>query len=165
MLIKTYVEIDERAKILVMMVKYWAKRRELNDGTIYLFPTNLFKKAARGGTLSSYTWTLIVINFLQMRNPPVLPCLQEIHSEMAVNGALSVETVIIDQIDCSFFDDLSALSGFGKANTESIGLLLYRFFEHFAFEFDFNRSVVSVRYGKYLSKIEKGWHEGKSNLG
>ena len=33
LLIKTYVEIDPRARLLIMAVKYWAKRRELNDGT------------------------------------------------------------------------------------------------------------------------------------
>lgn len=30
-MIKTYVQIDERARALAMIVKYWTKRRILND--------------------------------------------------------------------------------------------------------------------------------------
>ena len=46
-LIRTYVDIDPRVRPLVMIIKYWAKRRALND-------------AAKGGTLSSYCWVMMV---------------------------------------------------------------------------------------------------------
>ncbi|RIB08256.1 hypothetical protein C2G38_2212127 [Gigaspora rosea] len=45
-----------------MIIKHWARRRDLND--------------AACGTLSSYTWTCMVLNFLQMRYPPILPVLK-----------------------------------------------------------------------------------------
>lgn len=98
-----------------------------------------------------------------MRTIPILPSLQEIHLEMHRKDQ-STTTTIIDGTDTSFFNDLLSLKGFGSRNTESIGFLMFSFFKHFAFDFDFNRSVVSVRCAKYLSKIEKGWHEGNITI-
>ncbi|CAG8770246.1 7436_t:CDS:2, partial [Dentiscutata erythropus] len=62
MLIKSYVNLDPRARSLVMTIKHWAQIRKLNN--------------AACGTLLSYTWTCMVLNFLQMRNPPILPVLK-----------------------------------------------------------------------------------------
>ncbi|CAG8541703.1 13033_t:CDS:2, partial [Dentiscutata heterogama] len=62
MLIKSYVNLDPRARPLVITIKHWARIRKLNN--------------AACGTLSSYTWTCMVLNFLQMRNPPILPVLK-----------------------------------------------------------------------------------------
>ncbi|CAG8724294.1 4080_t:CDS:2 [Gigaspora margarita] len=45
-----------------MIIKYWARKRDLND--------------AACGTLSSYTWICMVLNFLQMHYPPILPILK-----------------------------------------------------------------------------------------
>lgn len=49
-------------KVMAYIVKHWAKQRQVNEP---------YK-----GTLSSYAWVLLVINFLQQRSPPILPCLQ-----------------------------------------------------------------------------------------
>src|SRR5204863_6305226 len=109
-----------------MLRKYWAKSRMLND-------------AAGGGTLTSYTWILMVINFLQTRDPPILPSLQKLpHRQRMSNG-----------IDVGFFDDISKLKDFGSKNVETLGSLFYSFFVkyfpslhlltlRFAFEFDYN---------------------------
>ncbi|RIB18244.1 hypothetical protein C2G38_2245894 [Gigaspora rosea] len=61
-LIKSYVCLDSRVRPLVMIIKHWAQRRDLND--------------AACGTLSSYTWTCMTLNFLQMHYPPILPVLK-----------------------------------------------------------------------------------------
>ncbi|KAF0480816.1 pap 25a associated domain family [Gigaspora margarita] len=61
-LIKSYVCLDSRVHPLVMIIKHWAQRRDLNDAT--------------RRTLSSYTWTCMVLNFLQMRYPPISPVLK-----------------------------------------------------------------------------------------
>ncbi|CAO0792253.1 unnamed protein product [Mucor circinelloides] len=140
-MIKTYVAIDPRVRPLILIVKHWAKQRQLND-------------AASGGTLSTYTWTCMVINFLQTRNPPILPNLHEIPH------TLSNDNVQINGMNSSFCDDLSRLVGFGRSNHESLGGLLYAFFRKFAFEFDYATQVISVRSGKLLSRCEKGWHKG-----
>jgi DNA polymerase sigma len=140
-MIKTYVAIDPRVRPLILIIKHWAKQRQLND-------------AASGGTLSTYTWTCMVINFLQTRYPPILPNLHEIPH------TLSNDNVQINGMNSSFCDDLSKLVGFGRSNHESLGGLLYAFFRKFAYEFDYATQVISVRSGKLLSRYEKGWNKG-----
>ncbi|CAG8815865.1 26879_t:CDS:2 [Gigaspora margarita] len=67
-LIKSYICLDSRVHPLVMIIKHWARRRDLNDTTCR--------------TLSSYTWTCMVLNFLQMRYPPILPVLKISEKEL-----------------------------------------------------------------------------------
>ncbi|ORX82661.1 Nucleotidyltransferase [Basidiobolus meristosporus CBS 931.73] len=141
-MIRTYVAIDPRVRLLVMIIKYWTKRRVLNDAGV-------------GGTLSTYTWVNMILNFLQMRNPPVLPNLQSMAKDRPDMLA------IIDGVDTSFYDDFHSLIGFGDKNKETLGGLLFGFFKYFAHEFDYDRHVVSLREGGHLLKTDKGWHTGK----
>ncbi|KAK6336254.1 hypothetical protein TWF696_001815 [Orbilia brochopaga] len=134
-MVKTYVDIDPRVRPLAMIIKHWTKQRILND-------------AAGGGTLSSYTWICMMINFLQTREPPILPSLhQREHKKLPPQNG----------VDVSFDDDIEKLRGFGDANTESLGSLLFNFFKRYGYEIDFEKSVVSVRMGKLISKAEKKW--------
>ncbi|KAI7866588.1 hypothetical protein BDF14DRAFT_1810361 [Spinellus fusiger] len=132
-MIKTYVAIDPRVRPFIMVLKHWTKQRLLND-------------AAYGGTLSTYTWTCIAINFLQMRQPPILPVLHQMKSDTCVEP---------------FFSNVEKLSGYGNANCESLGGLLFAFFRRYALEFDYDHQVVSIRHGAYLLKEEKGWDIGQ----
>ncbi|QDS75129.1 hypothetical protein FKW77_007592 [Venturia effusa] len=134
-MIKTYVGIDERVRPLAMIIKHWSKQRILND-------------AGLGGTLSSYTWTCMVMNFLQTRDPPILPALHQLPHK---------ECLAKDGTDTGFNDDLDALRGFGSANKETIGDLLFHFFRKYAYEVDYGTSVISVRHGKILTRKEKSW--------
>ncbi|RKP10046.1 hypothetical protein THASP1DRAFT_6980, partial [Thamnocephalis sphaerospora] len=135
-MVRAYVSIDPRVRPLTMIIKYWSKRRELND-------------AAGGGTLSTYTWVNMVIFYLQTRSPPILPVLQQFkRPENAKPGY--------------FYEDVTQLTGFGYANHESLGALLYGFFKYYALTFDYEHDVVSVRLGRCLSKEEKGWHTGRN---
>ncbi|KAF9901505.1 hypothetical protein BX616_002236 [Lobosporangium transversale] len=138
-MIKTYVSIDPRVRPFAMIIKHWARRRVLND-------------AANGGTISTYTWICIVINFLQMRSPPILPKLHQIPH------VLSEDNQVINGNNTSFCQDLEKLEGFGLPNKETLGGLLYAFFRRFAIEFDYDNYVISVRNGCYLTKESKGWH-------
>ncbi|KAI9894592.1 MAG: hypothetical protein M1814_001947 [Vezdaea aestivalis] len=138
-MIRTYVEIDPRVRPLAMIVKHWTRRRVLND-------------AALGGTLSSYTWICLILNFLQTRKPPILPSLHERkrnrpHEAVGINGQPS-----------EFADNLRCLKGLGSANKESLGELLFAFFRRHAHEIDYDAFVASVRLGRAMSKREKGWH-------
>ncbi|KAJ3224402.1 hypothetical protein HK099_008507 [Clydaea vesicula] len=151
MLIKTYVEIDPRVKPLIMTVKHWAKSRKLND-------------AVKGGTLSSYCWVMMTLNFLQTRTPPILPSLQEIYSSQLKSNPDSVQPTIVDGVDCSFYEDLESLQTFGNKNFESLGSLLHGFFRHYAYEFDYTTQVVSVKHGSLLTKNEKGWDKDVERL-
>ncbi|KAJ9618308.1 hypothetical protein H2203_009225 [Taxawa tesnikishii (nom. ined.)] len=134
-MIKTYVQMDERVRPLAKIIKYWTKQRILND-------------AAFGGTISSYTWICMIINFLQLRSPPILPSLQKIPDvpRSTINGKPS-----------PFADDLESLKDFGKANTESLGQLLFHFFRYYGYEMDYGEYVVSVKEGRLLTRKEKGW--------
>ncbi|KNC99965.1 uncharacterized protein SPPG_05340 [Spizellomyces punctatus DAOM BR117] len=60
-LLKTYTEIDPRVKPLIMLVKLWAKNRDVND-------------SADGATISSYAYSLMILNYLQLRG--IIPSLQ-----------------------------------------------------------------------------------------
>jgi len=61
-LIKAYCNLDERVRPFLILIKEWAKKNEICD--------------ASKSTLSSYGWSLLGINFLQTREPPVVPSLQ-----------------------------------------------------------------------------------------
>jgi len=54
-------------------------------------------------------------------------------------------------------EDLETFRGFSAANKESIAELLFQFFRHYGHEFDYDTSVVSVRAGRLLTKVEKRW--------
>ncbi|KAJ8659778.1 hypothetical protein O0I10_004371 [Lichtheimia ornata] len=135
-MIKTYVALDPRVRPLIMILKHWTKQRRLND-------------AANGGTLSTYTWTCMTLNFLQMRHNSILPVLHQL---------------VGNKDDDSFCTDVERLRGYGEDNHESLGGLLYAFFRHFAVEFDYANQVVSVRHGRYLSKEEKAWDVGRNKF-
>lgn len=157
-MIKTYVQIDDRVRPLAMIIKHWTKRRIVNDaGNENPYHTHIFRSVltsiAFGGTLSSYTWICMIINFLQIREPPILPSLhQRPYLKLPSNSK-----------DSPFADDLDALRGFGSPNKETLGELLFHFFRFYAHEMDYDRSVVSVRSGKLTSKTDKGWHITNNN--
>ena len=58
---------------------------------------------------------------------------------------------------CDYFDDVEQLKGFGDVNKESLGELVWAFFEHWAWKHDYNNAVVSVRTGGFLTKSQKEW--------
>ena len=109
---------------------------------------------ALGGTLSSYTWICLILNFLQTRNPPILPSLHK-KPHLRKLGP--------DGQPASFDDDLERLRGFGHANNETLGELLFHFFRRYAYDLDFERNVISVREGKLISKEGKKWHLMQNN--
>ncbi|KAJ1336018.1 poly(A) RNA polymerase GLD2 [Microdochium nivale] len=140
-MIRTYVEIDDRIRPLAMIVKHWTRRRIIND-------------AAFGGTLSSYTWICMIIAFLQLRQPPVVPALHQRQHQMLPKK---------DGEMAAFADDLDQLRGFGDKNKSTLGELLFQFFRFFAHEFDYANNVLSIRLGKTVSKRDKNWHLGMLN--
>lgn len=101
-----------------------------------------------GGTLSSYAWICLILNFLQTRDPPILPGLHQLpHKEYIAN----------DGTESGFSDDIESLRGFGKENKETIGELLFHFFRRYAHELEYDNIVISVRHGRLLTRKEKGW--------
>lgn len=148
-MIQTYIQMDDRVRPLAMIIKHWTKRRILND-------------AGLGGTISSYTWICMILNFLQTRNPPILPSLHKLpYRKLDETGKRS---------QSEFADDLDKLRGYGKDNKETLGQLLFAFFRSYGYEIDFEKMVVSVREGRLLTREEKIWHlaglkkEGRDRL-
>ncbi|KAJ4358855.1 hypothetical protein N0V95_002708 [Ascochyta clinopodiicola] len=139
-MIRTYIQIDERVRPLAMIIKHWTKQRLLNDAGI-------------GGTISSYTWICLIINFLQTREPPILPALHSLpFREIDRNTGQPSHS--------GFADDVDKLRGFGDSNKESIGSLLFHFFRLYGHEIDYEKEAISIRQGKRIPREEKGWHPG-----
>ncbi|KAK5988625.1 Poly(A) RNA polymerase cid13 [Cladobotryum mycophilum] len=139
-MVRTYVETDPRIRQLAMIIKYWTRRRIVND-------------AAFGGTLSSYTWICLIIAFLQLRTPAILPSLHQLpHKTTKPDGTVS-----------DFADNLKKLKGYGNKNKSSEAELLFQFFRFYAHEFDYDKHVLSVRQGKMVTKIDKKWNYAINN--
>jgi DNA polymerase sigma len=138
-LVSDYSKIDERMKYLSFVVKYWAKKRQINE--------------PYRGTLSSYAYILMIIHFLQQSKPPILPVLQQMHDSDETPNRVEIEG-----FDCYYYSKVEKLARFGSANTSSLGQILFQFFRWFACEFDWENSVISPRLGTCISKVEKGWN-------
>ncbi|KAJ1277617.1 hypothetical protein BS78_04G017100 [Paspalum vaginatum] len=133
-LLKDYAQLDQRLLQLAFLVKHWAKQRRVNE--------------TYRGTLSSYAYVLMCINFLQLREPKILPCLQAMEPTY---------TLTTDGTECAYFDKVDQLQDFGAENKDSIAELLWGFFQYWAYRHDYRHDVISIRMGKTLSKQEKNW--------
>ncbi|KAF4533213.1 hypothetical protein B566_EDAN011851 [Ephemera danica] len=140
-MLKTYVQIDKRVRILGFTMKYFAKLCDICD--------------ASRGSLSSYAYILMVIYFLQQCNPPVIPVLQQLHPTE------QKPEVIVEGWNTWFYDGPNHLSavwpGYGQ-NTASPGLLWLQMLRFYTEEFDFNEYVVCIRQKEKLLRFEKLWN-------
>ena len=133
-MLKGYAQ-DKRVREFILMIKYWASRRGINT--------------AFEGTLSSYAWTLISIQHLQMTNPPVAP-----------NRQKGIKKNLIE-IDGNTYDISNDVSAFESKNQQTLASLLIAFFDRFATRWDWNEMVVSIRNGSPLNAEKKRWtHTG-----
>lgn len=135
-LLKAYSELDERVRPLVLLVKVWAKGKRVCG--------------AGEGNLSSYSWTIMVIYFMQLVG--ILPSLQLLqegsrilsHSdywghprkfETAFLTAKEYKQAVADQKipPCQAEADLT------------VAQLLYGFVRFFALEYQWGNETVSMR--------------------
>ncbi|XP_028313521.1 terminal uridylyltransferase 7 isoform X2 [Gouania willdenowi] len=139
-LLASYAAIDRRVKVLCYVMKVFAKMCDIGE--------------ASRGSLSSYAYTLMVLFFLQQRNPPVIPVLQEIY-----DGEKKPE-VLVDGWNVYFFDDLKNLPSrwpmCGK-NTETVGELWLGLLRFYTEEFDFREHIVCVRQRARITTFRKQW--------
>nr|GMD36469.1 UTP:RNA uridylyltransferase 1 [Ipomoea batatas] len=133
-LLRDYSQIDVRLRQLAFIVKHWAKSRGVNE--------------TYHGTLSSYAYVLMCIHLLQRRRPAILPCLQ---------GMEATYSVTVDNVECTYFDKMEELRGFGSKNRESVAHLVWAFFNYWAYCHDYANDVISVRTGSIVSKRAKDW--------
>lgn len=139
-LLASYAAIDRRVKILCYVMKVFAKMCDIGD--------------ASRGSLSSYAYTLMVLFFLQQRNPPVIPVLQEIYDDK------KKPEVLVDGWNVYFFDDLKSLPSrwphCGK-NSETVGELWLGLLRFYTEDFDFREHVVCIRQLARLTTFNKQW--------
>ncbi|NWU99289.1 TUT7 uridylyltransferase, partial [Upupa epops] len=139
-LLSSYAAIDPRVKYLCYTMKVFTKICDIGD--------------ASRGSLSSYAYTLMVLYFLQQRNPPVIPVLQEIYK-----GSKKPE-ILVDGWNVYFFDKIEDLSvvwpDCGK-NTESVGQLWLGLLRFYTEEFDFKEHVICIRRKNLLTTFKKQW--------
>ncbi|KAJ8285435.1 hypothetical protein GJAV_G00026760 [Gymnothorax javanicus] len=139
-LLASYAAIDPRVKQLCYVMKVFAKICDIGD--------------ASRGSLSSYAYTLMVLYFLQQRDPPVIPVLQEIHDSD------KRPEVIVDGWNVYFFKNLDDLPSRWPAygtNTESVGQLWLGLLCFYTEEFDFREHVVCIRRKLPLTTFKKQW--------
>ncbi|KAM6157620.1 speckle targeted PIP5K1A-regulated poly(A) polymerase isoform 2-T2 [Rhynchocyon petersi] len=120
-------ELDGRVRPLVYTLRCWAQGRGLSGS---------------GPLLSNYALTLLVIYFLQTRDPPVLPTVSQL-TQKAGEG----EQVEVDGWDCSFPQDVSRLEP--STNGEPLSSLLAQFFSCVS-SWDLRGSLLSLREGQAL---------------
>ena len=141
-LLAYYAKIDPRLKKLACVIKYWAKRRQIN--------------APFAGTLSSYAYVLLIIHFLQRRDPPILPCLQI--------GVENLPKIEVEGYDCTYHtNNLNNYKLNASKNKHGVGKLLVDFYKFYGLEFDYVNCVISVRTGGFFLKESKDWKRPKHN--
>ena len=143
-LLATYSGLDPRVCPLVFAVKNWAKNRRVN--------------AVYEGSLSSYAYVLMVVQFLQSRRPAILPVLQDMWPASALRGR-NRKKVMVAGYDTYFYQNMedSRLKEYGSKNKENLGVLLFDFFVFYGYVFGYRDRVVSPRTGQLLTKADKGW--------
>ncbi|XP_066107819.1 speckle targeted PIP5K1A-regulated poly(A) polymerase isoform X2 [Saccopteryx bilineata] len=141
-------ELDGRVRPLVYTLRCWAQGRGLSGS---------------GPLLNNYALTLLVIYFLQTRDPPVLPTVSQL-TQKAGEG----EQVEVDGWDCSFPRDASRLEP--STNKEPLSSLLAQFFSCVS-GWDLRGSLLSLREGQSLpvsgdlpSHLWEGLRLGPMNL-
>ena len=128
-LLSSYAKLDSRVRDLAICVKHWALHRNVSDSV--------------NGTLSSYAWSVLVINHLQEQG--VIPNIQ------------TGEDRVIVELEGKEYDiTINEDNSLNNSNDKNVAQLLQSFFQNYATR-DWENLVVSIRSGKSLTRDEKGW--------
>jgi DNA polymerase sigma len=159
-LLHEYSLIDARFSQLVLIVKAWAKARDINS--------------AAHGTLNSFGLSLLVVHYLQNVEPPILPRLNEETIELrgeAMSMCLPKAAQWLPSPprvhgEC---DGLVVrhhthhqLRGWGSDNKRSTGMLVQDFFRYFSRQFQWSQHVVSVTSRGPVHKSAVCFHKGQN---
>ena len=128
--------------------------------TIYSPPFFFLKK----NKINSYTYILLLIYFLQIQSPPILPSgesLQEQVDYLNNYDIIKSSHLNNENIQKTWEEEETFKKNihFSSLNKDSVGKLLVDYFEYYGFEFNYKEDVVSPRKGYSLSKKEKGWEK------
>lgn len=132
-LIHAYLKLDPRMAPLIFALKKWnasVKDKFITNEAILLADGSINLDHIPTQALTSYCLTLMLIHFLQTREPPILPNLQK------------------NATDPLHFDEEMKWK---SENKDSTGKLLIDFFDYYA-SFNFDEYAVSIRVGAPLKK-------------
>lgn len=137
-LLRSYATADERVRMLVIAIKRWARLLAVSD--------------AKAGNLSSYSWTLLCIYYLQVRGKhqggALVPSLQQIAKQMMPESQMQVRCPCSGRFfDCRFIDGYHNKTRCPSSSSD----LLRGFFSFYATEFAWGNEVVSIRIGQRVS--------------
>lgn len=119
-------ELDARVRPLVFTVRCWARAHGVTS-------------SISGAWITNFSITIMVLFFLQRRNPPILPTLERL-KELAEPS----EVCVVDGNDCTFTTDFHRINL--ETNTETLDQLLCDFFEFYS-KFVFNKMSINFRKG------------------
>ncbi len=130
-LLSTYAQLDPAVKDAILAVKYWAVQRNIAN--------------AYQGTISSYSWSLLSLQHLQVMESIKLPNLQSSQNR---------ELITIDnhEYDITINKEVQI----NKIDIDG-GEIFAKFIFFYGLEFDWSKKVVSVRNGMPMERNEKGW--------
>lgn len=138
-LLRLYAALDDRARLLGCLVKYWAKSRAINDST--------------AGTFSSYTYVVLVIHFLQRTSPQVLPFLQD---EALIGDSERKVLRGVDVTFCRKYDAARESIVQSAETAKPISQLLAEFFHYFTYRFNYVEHVASIKSkAEYMAKQDR----------
>lgn len=158
LLLRCYSHCDPRIQSMVLFVKAWASKRQINS--------------SRNGTLSSYGYVLMVLHFLvNVANPPVCPNLQLARQTPYAPDRKDLNAYCEGR-DVRFWRNEAeikqlAAKGLLTHNRDPLGLLLRNFFAYYAEHngFIWTKQVLSLRTpGGILTKEQKGWTGAKTMM-
>lgn len=138
-LLRCYSELDDRIRPFIYMIKKFAKAANLND--------------AQSGSMSTYSWLLLAINFLQVGlENPVLPCVQALRHP---DGKLYDEHFKRHNLEYVTSMALSVKKEikWKSKNTMNPGELFYRFLFYYSVSFNFSDWIISIRVGKLFMRL------------
>lgn len=153
-LVKAYLDIDERLVQFLVLLKHFARSHGILDASL--------------GYLSSYAYNLMGIVFFQQQKEAILPRLQSKDTRprsydqqgksrkrmVDFGSCLDNGTIKRMQVsesgtiyDCSYDTRTEAYRSYGFLNKKTVAQLLFEFFEYFSRRFDYRTMEVSAMNG------------------
>ncbi|XP_059182551.1 poly(A) RNA polymerase, mitochondrial [Centropristis striata] len=132
-LLYLYGELDPRVRFLVFSVRCWARSQSIT-------------KSVSGTWITNFSLTVMVLFFLQKRNPSIIPTLDHLR-----DLAGPADKNVIEGNDCTFVSDISKIQL--QSNTETLEQLLREFFLFYS-TFSFMNESINIRKGKEQNKPE-----------
>ncbi len=134
-LIRLYSLYDQRFHMLGLYIKHWGKINKIHG--------------AADNYLSSYAFLLMLISFLQnIIEPRVLPNLQKVENKELlysyIQNGENMKTNIYYEEDLQKIKSYMNTINKGKENTDTAAQLLVKFFEYYAYYFDYYEQKLSI---------------------